>query len=204
MPEANKKLLIKSPIGTIKWASLSKPNTKFVSEGVYEATLLLDPDEIAVEAYVKELQSHYKAYCKKEKEEGRKVHKGWFLEPDEETGFYTVRFKQKVYDWMDNKNPIAFFDSKGKPISKVPNIGSTSRVIITAEVILCTVTGKAYLSLRPKAVQIIELVLADSKASAESYGIEAVEGGYIAEIEEAMNDMDNDEDNDEEDYQEAG
>lgn len=175
---ADKKIIIKSPAGIVKWASLSRPSTQFNPDGVYEVSLLLDPEDPEVQAYIDTLEDHYSDYMKQQKEAGKKVYKQFSPEPDPDIGMYIMRYRQRVCDWMEGKNPIAFFDAGGKPIKVVPNIGSQSKLIVTAEVYLCTVSNKAYLSLRPKAVQVLELVLFEEqdKENPDSWGFSPCEG----------------------------
>ena len=212
MPNVNHTKVLKdaitSPIGITGWTHLHKPNTKFSEEGIYETVLKFNPKEKQVKVFLKKLDDIYKSYIKDLKDQGKKVKRGWSIEEDDETGLVQVKYKQKhKQEWMGDRNPIAFFDANMKPFPTVPNISGDSKLIIVSDIVLTFVSNKAYLTLRPKAVQVIELKSfgGTQSKSAEDFGLQKVSGGYSTsandpeeyEEDEDSNDYDDDVDDEE-------
>lgn len=109
-------------------------------------------------------------------------------------GDVILRTKQKAFEYKGEKvlpAPV-FFDAKGKRITgDIPNIYGGSRISVSVEVWPYTsqetvregnkrVTVTTYgLTLKPKAVQIIELAAGGSGATADDFGF-GVEDGFDA------------------------
>jgi hypothetical protein len=80
------------------------------------------------------------------------------------------------------------FDAKGKPLSKDIKIGGGSKMKVSYEILpYYTAIAGAGISLRLKAVQVIDLVEYSSGGSGESYGF-GKEDGYEA-TEETTNEF---------------
>lgn len=162
---------ITSPRGKAMYPFLSKPDTKFDSDGVYRLNLIVSGEE--GESFVETLthlhDNHYDRYCEKE---GSGIKKGGIpvkpvVDDDgEETGDYEIRFKLKAVGKSNDKTweqrPVVY-DSKTTPIpSNVlssMSIGNGSECKVGFEVVPYY-TGMAGmgLSLRLRSVQIIDLV----------------------------------------------
>ena len=181
---------ITSPKGKAMYPFLSKPDTKFDSDGVYRLNLIVSGDEGSdfVSDLMAQHEKHYDEYCEKE---GSAVKKGSVpVKPvtDEdgmETGDWEIKFKLKAMgkskDRSWEQRPIVY-DSKATPITTDTldgmNIGNGSECKVAFEVVPYY-TGMAGmgLSLRLRAVQIIDLVeYAPSNDFAE-------EDGFVVETE---------------------
>lgn len=188
---AIKKLpLFKTPAGVAVYPHLTKPDTRFVPEGQYQVKLRI-PSEEAQDL----IESLDKAFAEaqetaKEKNPGKKIKeatKPYVTEEDEEgneTGNIVVSFKCKaqITDKQGNTrvNSPKIFDSKNKEFPKDEEIwgGSTLRVAFNAIPYYTAMAG-AGISLRLKAVQIIDLVSGGGGGNGASYGF-GEEEGYVA------------------------
>lgn len=174
-----------TPAGTAQYPYLNKPDTKFNPEGEYKVNLEIAAEDAAeICTFLDEQLTAAVAKAKKENP-GKKIKEGSAgYELNEETGKVTLKFKLKAKvttksgDSWDQKPVI--FDAKGKPITSPPNIGGGTKCKVSYEVIpYYTAMVGAGISLRVKAVQIINLVEFTGGASAESYGF-GEEDGYEA------------------------
>ena len=188
---AIKKLpLFKTPAGVAVYPHLTKPDTRFVPEGQYQVKLRI-PSEEAQDL----IESLDKAFAEaqetaKEKNPGKKIKeatKPYVTEEDDEgneTGNIVVSFKCKaqITDKQGNTrvNSPKIFDSKNKEFPKDEEIwgGSTLRVAFNAIPYYTAMAG-AGISLRLKAVQIIDLVSGGGGGNGASYGF-GEEDGYVA------------------------
>ena len=98
----------------------------------------------------------------------------------------------------------ALYDAKGKPITSDVNVGNGSTIKVAFEPVPYTMasTKQVSLSLRMKAVQIIDLQeFEGSGASAKTYGFGEEENGYEAPTkEENDSPFSADDDDDDEDF----
>ena len=190
-----------SPPGEAVWPKLSKPETKFNPEGVYETKLRLD----AVEGgkFNQVLEEHHADWLQKCSEErGRSVKAAPLPvtkteEDGVETGEYEFKFKLNAVAGKEGnkwEQRPALFDSKGKPIDPdTVQVGSGSKITISFEVAPYFVPALgAGLSLRMKAVQVIDLVEFGGNTF-DSFGFQQQEG-YAAEVTEGTT-VDDTEDN---------
>lgn len=107
----------------------------------------------------------------------------------DETGDFFMSFKQKAggttkagKTWSIDRIPM--FDSQGKPVPQGTEVWGGSKMKVSFDVLTYAMpaTKNIGLTLRLKAVQIIELVQGGSgSGSAEGYGFGEVEGGYEAD-----------------------
>lgn len=187
-----------SPAGKVVWACLSKPSTKFKANGEYSVKIVL-PGETgtAFQAKLKPLAEQARVDLTAAEKDAKKAAllKRYTLnvpgtpELDDnanETGNVVFAMRQSAVITPKDKSKepfnvtIGLFDAKGKPLPKNLIIGRGSLVKVAYEVIPFKMasdgtSGKIGVSLRLKAVQVIELVKYDGQ-SADAYGFAAEEG----------------------------
>jgi len=147
-----------------------------------DAQELMDKLNEIVEPFYEETKASLKT---KKKREALKMSVPFWEEEDEEgepTGNVIFRFKSKAVGKNNKtgetwKNQVALFDGKGKP-TKV-KVGGGSTIKVAAEVVPFHMASNdaAGVTLRLKAVQVIELSEFGSR-SADSYGFGAEDGGF--------------------------
>ena len=174
-----------TPAGTAQYPYLTKPDTKFNPDGEYKLKLEI-PGAAAQDIVTFLDEQHEAAQAKAKKENpGKKIKEGTCpYEVDEDSGKVTVSFKLKAKVTPKNGDPFeqrpAIFDAKGKPLQDV-NVGGGSKVKVAYEMVpYYTAIAGAGISLRLKAVQVIDLKEYSGGASAEGYGF-GEEDGYEAE-----------------------
>jgi hypothetical protein len=183
-----------TPKGYAQYPYLLEPDTKFNPEGDYKVNLAMDDNEATkklitkldqiLDNFYEENEDVAKAQAK-----GRKVMKADIFEYDSE-GRVVLKFKQKAVitkkDGSKFEVKIPQFDAKGKPMKA--NIGRDSviKVNFSIKPYYMPTTKTVGLSLRPVAVQVIDLKEFTSGGSAESYGF-GEEEGYEAEDTESTN-----------------
>lgn len=128
---------------------------------------------------------------------GRKVIMSDIYENDEE-GRIVLKFKQKAKITKKNGEKINIklpqFDSRGKPM-EAANIGRDSVIKVNFSVrpYYLPTTKTCGLSLRPVAVQVIQLNEFSGGGTAESYGFGDEGEGYEAPSKEPWEELDDDE-----------
>lgn len=200
-----KKPRFTTPKGVAQYPYLNKPDTKFNPDGEYKCKLeISDPAEVAkLVAFLDEQVEKAVELAKKENP-GKKIKVGDApYEVNDETGKGVFSFKLKAKVTPKKGDPFeqrpAIFDAKGKPLQDV-NVGGGSKVKIAYEVVpFYTSLVGASISLRMKAVQVIDLVEFSGGASADSYGF-GEEEGYEAEDNSAESNGFNEEESDEKDF----
>lgn len=186
-----KKPRFTTPKGTAQYPYLTKPDTKFNPEGEYKVKLEIDAaDAGELISFLDEQVELSVAAAKKDpKNAGKKIKTGDApYSVNEETGKASFNFKLKAKVTTKSGESFeqrpAIFDAKGKPITDV-NIGGGSKIKVAYEVVpFYTALVGASISLRMKAVQVIDLVEFSGGASAEGYGF-GEEEGYEAEANSA-------------------
>lgn len=189
-----------TPAGIAQYPYLTKPDTKFNPDGEYR--LKLEIPGAAAQDIVTFLDEQHEASIAKAKKEnpGKKIKEGSAsYEVDDDSGKVTVSFKLKAKVTPKNGEPFeqrpAIFDAKGKPIQGEAKIGGGSKVKVAYELVpYYTAIAGAGVSLRLKAVQVIDLVEFSGGASADSYGF-GEEDGYEAEDNSAAGNGFSEEDN---------
>ena len=198
-----------TPQGKLGWTQLVEPDTKFADDtdpndkGVYKAMLRLPKEDPGTQEFLDGIRSVFDEFvAETERRTGRrvKVHEEGLPFIDEEdrdtgepTGNVLVRTKLKArVSFKDtgkffDQRPKAF-DSAGKLIPEMPNIGPGSTVKIAGQ-INCWFTSKAGVTLWCEAVQIIDLVesnfggdTADSFGFSQMDGYQAEESEFEAEV----------------------
>lgn len=182
-----KKPRFTTPKGTAQYPYLTKPDTKFNPEGEYKVKLELDAADAGelISFLDEQVELAVEKAKKDPKNAGKKIKVGDApYSVNEDTGKASINFKLKAKVTTKSGETFeqrpAIFDAKGKPITDV-NIGGGSKVKVAYEVVpFYTALVGASISLRMKAVQVIDLVEFSGGASAEGYGF-GEEEGYEAE-----------------------
>lgn len=192
----------------VGFISINEPSTKFDKDGVYSTNILLSKEEgEKLAEKIKAVRTEqFKAYGK-----GTKVADLTqcvpFTTVDEETGEEIVdeegRFilKTKAKAFIKDGKPAfrpQLFDSKGNKIS-ISNIGAGTVAKVAVELSGYSVAGKTGVSVKLKAVQIIDLVEFGG-GSAESYGFGEEEGFEGTEKVEETKAVETSEDDEDEDF----
>lgn len=175
-----------TPAGIAQYPYLTKPDTKFNPDGEYKISVEIPG--AAAQDIVTFLDEQFAASVAKAKKEnpGKKIKEGDVpYSVDDDSGKVTVRFKLKAKVTPKQGDPFeqrpALFDAKGKPIGTDTKIGGGSKVKVAYELVpYYTAIAGAGVSLRLKAVQVIDLVEFSGGASSEAYGF-GEEEGYEAE-----------------------
>jgi len=181
-----KNLRYTTPAGIAQYPYLTKPDTKFNPDGEYKISVEIPG--AAAQDIVTFLDEQFAASVAKAKKEnpGKKIKEGDVpYSVDDDSGKVTVRFKLKAKVTPKMGDPFeqrpALFDAKGKPIGADTKIGGGSKVKVAYELVpYYTAIAGAGVSLRLKAVQVIDLVEFSGGASSEAYGF-GEEEGYEAE-----------------------
>lgn len=215
-----------TPIGVAAWPKLNSPDTTYDDDGVYSVKLRFNENDPQFQKFLAELEQRYEDNLKQQldtlKAKGtpkqvkafKAGDKSWRKVEDDDgnpTGEMEINFKMKAIirkkdsDEFWEQRP-AIFDSKGVELKPVPRIGGGSKLRINFEINpFYTAKVGATLSLRMRAVQLIELV-EFSHGDAKSYGFDEQEGyEFEAPAEGAGNDSTGDgDDADDSDSTEAG
>jgi len=168
--------LIVTPEGEALYPHLHEPDYKYNSGGVYQVRLVL------TEAEWNDMKGTYDDFYAAEYAKASDKSKST-LEKDDATpfrqsdeGFY-IMAKQVAQRQTRDKGVINFnvacYNANGKKI-KMPQVGSGSRIKLALEPHAWVVSGKFWVSLRLRSVQIIELIEYGAKDSV--FG--SVEGGF--------------------------
>lgn len=185
MTEKKKAERFVSPKGIASYPYLTKPDTKFNPDGEYKVSLIVAGDDSSkIIALLTEKHKAAVAQVKKENA-GKRVKEGDlpFIENDD--GTVTFKFKMKAKVTPKKGDPFeqkpALFDAKGKPLTGEPKVGGGSTIKVSYEVVpYYTAIAGVGVSLRMKAVQIIELKEYSGGGDAESYGF-CEEDGFEAD-----------------------
>lgn len=201
---ATKQTRYTTPKGTAKYPWLSSPDTKFNPDGDYKVTLVLPvQDADTIVQFLDEQLALSEAKAKKDNP-GKKVKVADApYKVDEENGNIEINFKMKAKVTMQSGDSFdqkpALFDAKGKPLADV-NVGGGSKIKVSYECVpFYTALIGAGISLRLRAVQVIDLVEFSGGAAAGAYGFEE-EDGFEAETTTSPFTEDNNGTEDDEDF----
>ena len=189
MAERKRAVIHKSPAGIAQYPRLTKPDTKFKADGEYKLTLILPGAEaqplieMIDTAMGESLVQARRDNPSKAKTIKAATDKPYKAETDDEgndTGNYKFNFKmaakitsKKTGESWEQKPDL--FDAKGKVLVN-PNIGGGSKVKVAFELFpFYTPLVGAGVSLRLRAVQVLDLVEYNSR-SAAGYGFGEEEG----------------------------
>jgi len=177
-----------TPKGIAVWPKLNAPDYKFNVDGEYKTTLKIEASES--QNLIKQLEGLRDAYRDEEAKNNPKVAK-YDLAPvyeEEEddqgnlTGFNLFKFKQKAKITTrrgDMEMKVALYDSNKTPTDATVTGGSTIRVAASAYTYAMPSTRRVGVSLRPSAIQIIQL--AQGSGGTEALSMFDKEDGYVAD-----------------------
>lgn len=178
---------ITSPAGIAVYPKLEKPDTKFDANGVYSVDL--DLDKAAAEELIVKLtkvaDADYANECKaKGKKSLKRADMPW---KETEDGKIRFKFKLKAKGGSGEKQwdqKPALFDAKGNPVANI-NVGSgsTVKVAFDAAPYFTAMVGHG-ISLRLRAVQVIELREYIAGDNFDAFGFKATDG-FVKEQEAA-------------------
>jgi hypothetical protein len=177
---------ITTPIGTAIYPRLTTPDTKFDKDGVYSVDLELDTSDSEVSDFLVSLKKTademYKATC--ESKGGKKLKRADLPIKDGEGDMVRIKFKLKAKAGNEEKSWVqkpVLFDAQGTAIQNAPNVGSGSKVKVAFEVVpFFTAMVGAGVSLRMKAVQILDLKEYTPGDNFDAYGFKADPKGFVA------------------------
>ena len=177
--------------GVMQYPWLTRLDTKHDADGLFKVSLVSRQDtHSGIAEQLEEMLSDYM-----NSEEAKKANKGKAPKQhpeglpftvDEEAGTITFRMKNKCYRNKETQElwafPMAFFDRDKNPLGSVkvedgevvitgdvPNVGGGTKAAISVEAKPWVVSGKAGISLRPKAFKIVELVEYTGGVSADDF-----------------------------------
>lgn len=197
MAEKKKVERFVSPKGIASYPYLTNPDTKFNPDGEYKVSLIVAGED-ASKAIDFLTEKHQAAVAQAKKENaGKRVKAGELPCIENDDGTVTFKFKMKAKVTPKKGDPFeqkpALFDAKGKPLTGETKVGGGSTIKVSYEVVpYYTAIAGAGVSLRLKAVQIIELKEYSGGGNAESYGF-GEEEGFEADDEDNAPPFDTDE-----------
>lgn len=202
MSATKKFVRITSPAGIAIYPRLTTPDTKFDKDGVYSVDLELDSSNKEVAAFIASLKKTaddaYKATC--ESRGGKKLKRSDLPIKEAEGDMVRIKFKLKAKAGNEEKSwaqKPAIFDSAGMALQTPPNVGSGSTIKVAFEVVpFFTAMVGAGVSLRMKAVQILDLKEYTPGDRFDAYGFKADPKGFVAQQTATEATTDTDEDND--------
>lgn len=178
------KNIISSPKGILQYPSLTKPDTKFVADGVYKTGLYVEGKD--ADDFQNLLQDIVDKFIPTiEKKNIKRADLPMKKPQDERTGLifnFKCKAKGTRSDGSVWSQQPKIFDSHGNPFSpsKVIWGGTTAKLSFEPVTYYTDLIG-AGVSLRLKAVQVIDLV--EGASSAETYGFTKEEGFVANEVE---------------------
>jgi hypothetical protein len=188
------KLKLTTPVAKLKYPKLIEPETKFNPEGVYKATAIIDSAEAAALAdALDDLLTRHKASLKQQdpsKKDWKLADLPYGYEEIDGKPCFVIKTKMKAKgidrDGRAWSSVPALFDSKGQPVRDRESLkgmwsGTVAKVNFEACPFYQAALG-AGITLRLKAVQIIDLV--EGGGSAESFGF-GEEDGWTGTTSEA-------------------
>lgn len=174
-----------TPTGVANYPWLVEPDTKFNPDGDYRVTMIFNEHTPELDYILQDLQKMLDNFYNevisdpKNAKVKSKIIKADIFDEDDE-GNIIMKFKQKakiksVKGTFDVK--IAIFDSKGKPMKNAKlGSGSEIKLCFSASPYYVPATRSCGLSLRPVAVQVIELKEWGDPQDMSSYGFKEQEG----------------------------
>lgn len=170
---------ITSPAGIAVYPKIEKPDTKFDANGVYSVDLDLSGEE--ADTLVAKLQkiadADYANECKaKGKKSLKRADMPWKETDDGKTRFkFKLKAKGGTGDKQWDQKP-ALFDAKGNPVSDL-NVGSgsTIKVAFDCAPYFTAMVGHG-ISLRLRAVQVLELREYIAGDNFDAFGFKATDG----------------------------
>ena len=187
-----------TPLGVAQYPWLVEPDTKFNPDGDYKVNMLFGDTKNADLQYMLEdlnstLEEYYQSLIKDPKysKYASKIHKADIYEEDAD-GNIVMKFKQRaviksIKGTYDVKIPI--FDSKGKPLSDIKlGGGSKIKLCFSVSPYFVASTKMCGLSLRPVAVEVIELKEWTEGGTMQAYGFDSEDGYEGTDVESLQDD----------------
>lgn len=169
-PFAVKGMRVTSPKGAALWCKATEPDYKFNAKGILSTSLVCDPTDPAVKAFIDKLEElQAQAYNETRETVGgakakqvklRPIYTEEFDQDDNETGNIIFKFAMKnVDDKEPPYNKIKVVDAKTKPIKNVPLVGNGSiiRCVAYANPYYMATTKEVGISLLWESMQIVSL-----------------------------------------------
>jgi hypothetical protein len=178
-----------TPKGVAVWPKLNQPDYKFNVDGEYSVKLKLSAEES--QGLIKQLEDERDAYKAEVTKKNPKVSNYNLASVYEEeiddqgnlTGFNLFKFKQKAVIKTKSgdsiKKTVALYDSNKTPTDVVVNGGSTIKVAASTFCYDMPSSKMVGISLRPTAVQIIEL--SQGAGGVEALAMFDKEDGFVAD-----------------------
>jgi len=192
---------IVSPKGKALWCKIKEPDRMFNPLGEYSTSLVCDPDDPKVQAFIENLESLRDTALEETKQtlgpkaRGYKpfpVYSEEFDQDDNPTGNIVFKFKLKDVDARKEKGlpaEVEVVDAKKHKISPVPLVGNGSiiRCLAFASPYSMPSTKTVGVTLIWKKLQILELVEYES-----SVDFDEEEDGFTADSSPVSDDFDDD------------
>lgn len=177
-----------TPAGIAQYPYLSKPDTKFNPDGDYKVTLDIKSENAA--SLMQQLEdAHVKAMeDAKAENKGKRIKEGELpFIVNEDAGTVSFKFKLKAKVTPKKGDPFeqkpSLVDAKRKPLPASAKIGGGSTIKVAFEIIpYYTAIAGAGVSLRLKAVQVLDLKEYSGNGAAGAFG---EEDGFEAEASSA-------------------
>ena len=177
-----------TPAGKAAWPHLNKPDTKFDKDGIYSINLRLSQaDASGVVGIIKETLKESVITAEKDNK-GKKVKvaplpiKDVQDEEGNPTGEIEIKFKLRAVGQSGGdswEQRPALFDSSGKPMTET--VGSGSTVKVGCEVVpYYTAMAGAGVTLRLKAVQVLELIEYTGGGDFDNWSFSKDESGFVS------------------------
>ena len=178
MKKQNAPTTIKTPVGTVEWAHLITPDTKYKEEGQYKLDLIMSSDE--AQPVIDAIAEGYDAFYASELEKtGKPKLKRYDLPWEENDGSVKFKFRRKAIiqtkkgPW-DRKPSVT--DAEGKEVTQRISNGSKARVAFELY-FWNTPTLGVGVTLQPCFVRVEELVEYKPDNSASPFDMEEAKPG---------------------------
>ena len=171
---------VTTDVGTALWPHLNEPDTKFNKDGDYKVNLILSPDgtDKLRKVMNEVLQEFVSSGNAKTKKMAPLPIKEATDKEGKPTGDFEVKFKLRAVGTSRGERweqRPALFDASGSPVSE--RVGNGSKIKVACEVVpYSTAIAGTGITLRLRAVQIIELQSVPSGDSFDAWGFSAQDG----------------------------
>lgn len=176
-----------SPKGEAEYPYLNEPDTKFNPDGDYKVNMIFEDDK-ATRDMISKLEKVLDDFYENDEtvKSARKPPVKNEIYEELDDGRLLMKFKQKAIirtkAGKEFEKKVRIFDAKGKPMDDAIGGGSILKVCFEASPYYIPSTRMVGLSLKPVAVQVIELKTFGGADNAESYGF-GEEEGFVSEAE---------------------
>lgn len=183
--QAEKPKLVRlvSPKGAARYPRLNSPSTRFKPQGEYSVKLACASDETTAK-YIEQIKEiarvSYKEHCERIGKPKLKMAEWPWKEDNGQIVFKfaaVAKIVTKLGKEYDNK--VALFDVKGHPVTEMIGAGSVLKAAADINTWYSPALGFG-VSLRLKAVQVIDLKAPSNLVSADAYGFTTEEEGFVS------------------------